>query len=140
MENLRNFLGKNSKEFPMNFFRRISQEFLETESQNCDPPKNLSSWGPILDNFSRISKESVTGNDSREIPRKFLKSSCLENLGKFLTFVTWVAAQATWFHGKLCINRQTFVIVKCYFLNVVSFFICISQGGGKGTAPPCICP
>ena len=129
MENLRNF------------FRRISQEFLETESQNCDPPKNLSSWAPILDNFSRISKESVTGNDSREIPRKFLKSSCLENLGKFLTFVTWVAAQATWFHGKLCINRQTFVIVKCYFLNVVSFFICISQGGGKGTtAPPCICP
>ena len=37
--------------------------------------KNLSSWGPILGNFKRISKESVTGNDSLEIPRKFLKES-----------------------------------------------------------------
>ena len=57
-------MGENSQEFLRNF---------ENESQNCDPPKNLSSWAPILGIFSRISEESVTGNDSREILPKFFK-------------------------------------------------------------------
>ena len=58
-------------EFRGEKFQRISQEFLETESQNCDPTKiSHLSWGPIPGNFSRISEESVTGNDSREVPRK----------------------------------------------------------------------
>ena len=66
---------RNSKEFCVGKFRRISQEFLETESQNCDPKKNPSLWGPILGNFFRISEESVTGNDAQEIPPKFFKES-----------------------------------------------------------------
>ena len=49
--------------------RRYSQEFLENKSQNfdpknsdpqnSDPQKNLSNLGPISENFSRISEESV---------------------------------------------------------------------------------
>ena len=55
---MRNFLGKNSK------------QFLKTVI-----PKKLTSWRPILGNFWRISEESFTGNDSREVPRKFVKES-----------------------------------------------------------------
>jgi len=73
------YFWRNSEEFRGEKFRRISQEFLETESQNWVSKlwshKNFSSWRPILGNFSRIYEESVTGNDSREIPRKFLKES-----------------------------------------------------------------
>ena len=62
-EILRNFVGKIFWEFLRNFSKLslktvISQKYLI--------------WGPILGNFSRIFKELVTGNDSREIPRKFL--------------------------------------------------------------------
>ena len=68
-EILRNFLGKNSEEFLRNF----SKLSLKTAIH-----KNLSSWGPILGNFSRNSSEIL----QRKSPR-------LENLGKFFTFVTW---------------------------------------------------
>ena len=55
-------------------FGEILRNFSKSESENCDFPKILS-WGSILGNFSRISEESVTGNDCREIPRKFVKKS-----------------------------------------------------------------
>ena len=65
---------RNSEEFCRENFRRISQEILETESQNCDSTKISHLWDQfwgITREFPRI--ESVTGNDSREIPWKFLK-------------------------------------------------------------------
>jgi len=45
----------------------------------------MENWGPIPENFSRISEESVTKTCSREIPRKFLKGSGQN----WRTFVTW---------------------------------------------------
>ena len=81
-----------SWEFLRNFRRIIREKFGEISwgkipknfsgisrnwVSNLWSPKNLSSWGPILGNFSRISEESVTGNGSREILRKFLKESHL---------------------------------------------------------------
>ena len=37
---------------------------------------------------------------------------------------------------KILDKPLVFVIVRCYFLNVVSFLVCISQGGGKRTSAP----
>ena len=68
----------------------------------CDPTKYLSSWGPYLGNFSRISEESVTGNDSREIPWKFLKES---------------------HHGwRICGNSSLLLLGLYYFTIKSSFF------------------
>ena len=66
------FGGISWGKIPKNF-SGISRNWVS----NLWSPKNLSSWGPILGNFSRISEESVTGNGSREILRKFLKESHL---------------------------------------------------------------
>ena len=38
------YFWRNSEEFRGEKFRRISQEFLETESQNCDPTKISNLW------------------------------------------------------------------------------------------------
>ena len=56
-----NFVGKNSWEFLRNFSKLSLKTVIPQKS--------------ILENFSRISEESVTGNDSWEIPRKFFKKS-----------------------------------------------------------------
>ena len=71
-------------------FQSISQEFLENESQNCDPTK-ISNLG---DQFWGISREFPRNQLQEMILEKFLGNSSkkvtteLLNLGKFLTFVT----------------------------------------------------
>ena len=67
---LEKFWGISWGKIPENF-SRISRNLVSKLWSH----KNLSSWGPILGNFWRISEELVTGNDSREIPRKFLKEN-----------------------------------------------------------------
>ena len=66
-----------SQEFLRNF-RRNSEEFcgekLRRISRNCDLTK-ISHLGDQFWEISRISEESVTGNDSREVPRKLFKES-----------------------------------------------------------------
>ena len=86
-----NIVRKNSREILWNFRRNIPEKFsgtswqkfggknlrifFETNSQNADPLKNISNWGPIPKNFSKISKESVANTCSWEISRKILKAS-----------------------------------------------------------------
>ena len=53
------------------YFRRISQEFLETESQNCDPTK-ISNLG---DQFYGISREFPKNQLQEMILKKFLGNS-----------------------------------------------------------------
>ena len=58
-----------------------SWDFLEPKSQNSDCQISLK-LGNIPENFSRISEESVKRTFSHQVTK-------LENLGKFLTVVTW---------------------------------------------------
>jgi len=82
---------RNSEEFRGEEFQRMCHEFLITESQNCDPTKSLilgTNSGEFLENFLGISYRKLFSRNSSEILQR--KSPLLKNLGKFLTFVTWV--------------------------------------------------
>jgi len=68
-EILRNFVGKNSEEFLRNFLKRSLKTVI--------PHKSL-----------------ILGTNSSEILQR--KSPRLENLGKFLTFASWVWTTAIW--------------------------------------------
>ena len=74
---------RNSEEFCGEKFLGISPEFLETESQNCDPTKIShlvgTNSGEFLKNFWGISYRKLFSRNSLEILQK--KSSWLENLG-----------------------------------------------------------
>jgi hypothetical protein len=80
---------RNSEKFCGEKFLGISPDFLETESQNCDPTKIShlgTNSGDVLENFQGISYRKGFLRNSSEILQK--KSTLLENLWKFLTFVT----------------------------------------------------
>ena len=83
-----NFSGI-SEEIHGNLLELITEKFSENSWKfylKLWSPIDLSNFGPIPKNFLRISKESATRTRTREIPNKFFKT---EELGKFLTFVTW---------------------------------------------------
>ena len=82
-----------TKEFPKKFsiiswdkFRNITKN----QITKISIPKRLWNWGPILENYARISNESVTRNLSLRNSTEILqsKSPKLVNLRKFNTFVT----------------------------------------------------
>ena len=77
------FLGTIPK-----IFSRVSQEFLETGSQNCDLKKIFH----LGDQFWGISREFPRDQLQEMIPEKFLRNSSkkVTTVGEFLTFVTWV--------------------------------------------------
>ena len=90
----KNFSGISGEVFQRNLLGKISEEFLRNFSKlslkTVIPQKSLilgTNAGKFLENFRGISYRKWFLRNSSEILQR--KSPWLENLGKFLTFVTW---------------------------------------------------
>ena len=78
------------------WFSGISQEFLKTGSQNCDPTK----FYHLGDQFWGISLELPRNQLQEMILEKFLRNSLMKvtKVGEFLTFVSWDCCHQIYSH------------------------------------------